>query len=164
MGCGLWAVLLCCSCSVSRKAVSTSEVHEAQSSSHIAQSQTFSLDSLREDLNIQLDSAEIMLFEPDEGSGQLEVGDGQPKAQSPKPIAIIKAQKMALSKRTEASQSLQQIQLVRDTVYVERVVENSAAEHIEQESAAEPPDFTLIIIVCFSVLLIAVFLHRKLSG
>ena len=164
MGCGIWAVLLCCSCSVSRKAVSTSEVHEAQSSSHIAQSQTFSLDSLREDLNIQLDSAEIMLFEPIEGCEQLAVGDGQPKAQSPKPIAIIKAQKMALSKRTEASQSLQQIQLVRDTVYVERQSESSLQTTNDQRPMTREINLTLILIVCFCVLLIAAFLYRKLSG
>ena len=100
-------------------------------------------DSLSEDLNIQLDTVEIVIHDT---------------------VVVVKAQKMALSKHTESSQSLQQLQLVRDTVYIEKVVEMAQTEDVEQVSAAEPPDFTLIIIVCFCVLLIAVFLYKKLSG
>ena len=118
-------------------------VEEEVQEAHEVVTLTAIKDSLSEDLNIQLDTVEIVIHDT---------------------VVVVKAQKMALSKRTESSQSLQQIQLVRDTVYVEKVIEATQTEDTEQVSAAEPPDFTLILIVCFSVLLIAVFLYRKLSG
>ena len=101
------------------------------------------LDTLSEDLNIQLDTVEIVIHDT---------------------VVVVKAQKMALSKRTEASQSLQQIQLVRDTVYVERQSESSLQTTNDQRPMTREINLTLILIVCFSVLLIAVFLYRKLSG
>ena len=100
-------------------------------------------DSLSEDLNIQLDTVEIVIHDT---------------------VVVVKAQKMALSKRTESTQSLQQIQLVRDTVYVERQSESSLQTTNDQRPMTREINLTLIIIVCFSVLLIAVFLYRKLSG
>ena len=131
------------SCSVSRHVTSeTHEVEEVQEA-HEVVTLTAIKDSLSEDLNIQLDTVEIVIHDT---------------------VVVVKAQKMALSKHTESSQSLQQLQLVRDTVYIEKVVEMVQTEDVEQVSAAEPPDFTLIIIVCFCVLLIAVFLYKKLSG
>ena len=131
------------SCSVSRHVTSEELVEEEVQEAHEVVTLTAIKDSLSEDLNIQLDTVEIVIHDT---------------------VVVVKAQKMALSKRTESSQSLQQIQLVRDTVYIEKVVEVAQTEDTEQVSAAEPPDFTLILIVCFSVLLIAVFLYRKLSG
>ena len=131
------------SCSVSRHVVSEERVAERAQEAHEVVTLTAIKDSLSEDLNIQLDTVEIVIHDT---------------------VVVVKAQKMALSKHTESSQSLQQLQLVRDTVYIEKVVEMAQTEDVEQVSAAEPPDFTLIIIVCFCVLLIAVFLYKKLSG
>ena len=122
-----------------------SEAHEVEKvqEAHEAVTLTAIKDSLSEDLNIQLDTVEIVIHDT---------------------VVVVKAQKMALSKRTESSQSLQQIQLVRDTVYIEKIVEVVQTEDVEQVSAAEPPNFTLVIIVCFCVLLIAVLIYKKLSG
>ena len=131
------------SCSVSRHVVS--ETHEVERVQEVKEfkSTTAILDSLREDITLQLDTVEIVIHDT---------------------VTVIKAAKVTAQKQSEQLHTEARQVIVRDTVYIERAVENSTIEDIEQVSAAEPPDLTLVIIVCFCILLIAVFLYRKLSG
>ena len=139
----LMLLLSTASCSVSRHVVS--ESHEAETVQEVHSSTTLTnrLDSLTEDITFQLDTVEIVIHDT---------------------VTVIKAAKVTAQKQSaQLHTELQQV-IVRDTVYVERTVESSTEEATDTVSAAKPPNLTFILIICFAILLLALFLFKKLSG
>ena len=139
----LTLLLSTASCSVSRHVVS--ETHEEERVQEVQEfkSSMVLLDTLSSNLDIQLDTVEIVIHDT---------------------VVVVKAQKMALSKQTQSSTQVQQVQTIRDTVYVEKVVEVATTEDVEQVSTAKPPNLTLIIVIILVLLITAAFLYKKLSG
>ena len=122
-----------------------SETQEAETDQEVHSSTTLTnrLDSLTEDITFQLDTVEIVIHDT---------------------VTVIKAAKVTAQKQSAQLHTEVQQVIVRDTVYVERTVESSTEETTDTVSAAKPPDLTLILIICFAILLIALFLFKKLSG
>ena len=137
------AIMLCCSCSVSRHVVSEERVEERVQEVHSSTTLTNRLDSLTEDITFQLDTVEIVIHDT---------------------VTVIKAAKVTARKQSAQLHTEVQQVIVRDTVYVERTVESSSEETTESVSAAKPPNLTFILIICFAILLTALFLFKKLSG
>ena len=137
----LMLLLSTASCSVSRHVVS--ETHEMETVQEVHSSTTLTnrLDSLAEDITLQLDTVEIVIHDT---------------------ITVIKAAKVTAQKQSaQLHTELQQV-IVRDTVYVERTVESSTEETTDTVSAAKPPNLTLILIAAIALLLIVAILYKKL--